>query len=173
MIWELSFVTDFQSGRMLMKSEVPNYDEKPEKPDSLNRNAEKAPDLLGKTFILYKAESISVITRGLFGTCWVAAFQRCTYQWRRSFKLARKEAAYHDSIIAMIHSVAEHNKQLCFLHVWGLGSLQLQLCTAGAFFLNLLLKVEVGYEDVPVFSFLALPFLAACHTENGAAVSFT
>lgn len=54
---------------MLMKSEVPNYDEKPEKPDSLNRNAEKAPDLLGKTFILYKAESISVITRGLFGTC--------------------------------------------------------------------------------------------------------
>lgn len=54
-----------------MKSEVPNYNLGSEKPDSLNQNAEKAPDLLGETFILHKAESVSVITRGLF----------CTLQW--------------------------------------------------------------------------------------------
>lgn len=32
---------------MLMESEEPNYDRSSKEPDSLNRSAEKAPDLLG------------------------------------------------------------------------------------------------------------------------------
>lgn len=66
----------------------------------------------------------------------------------------------------MIHSVAELEQQLCFFffffyvcEVWVLCS-----CSSaqlGLFFLNLLLKVEVGCEDVPVFSVFALQFLGA------------
>lgn len=54
-----------------------------------------------------------------------------------------------------------------FLRVSGLVSLQLQLCTAGVFkfFFTCFWRWR-WYEDVPVFSLMALPFLAACQTEN-------
>lgn len=68
----------------------------------------------------------------------------------------------------MIRSVAEHNKQLCFftcvrssfsaaaaVHSWGFLH----------FFFTCFWRWR-WYEDVPVFSFMALPFLAACQMEN-------
>lgn len=82
-----------------------------------------------------------------------------------AFIQVSQEGSSIDSIIAMIHSVAEHNKQLCFFTCVRSG-FSAAVHSWDFFFFNLLLKVEVGYEDVPVFSFLALPFLAACHTEN-------
>lgn len=80
-----------------------------------------------------------------------------------AFIQVSQEGSSIDSIIAMIHSFAEHNKQLFLMCVRSEFSAAVH---SWDFFFNLLLKVEVGYEDVPVFSFLALPFLAACHTEN-------
>lgn len=71
---------------------------------------------------MHEAESLSVITHGLFSRCWYTDIQRCTIsdskrELMETFIQICQEGKIMRTLIGMIHSSAEHNKQLCF-HIW-------------------------------------------------------
>lgn len=104
-----------------------------------------------------EAESLSVITHGLFCWCWYTDIQRCTVsdserELMAAFIQICQEGRIMRTLIGMIHSCAGHNKQLCF-HI----EVRLRSFAAATVRSCFPLPVQFwrlswGYEDVPVLS---------------------
>lgn len=101
---------------------------------------------------MHAAESLSVITRGLFCRCRYTDTWRCTEgnserEPMAAFTQICQEGRIMRTLIGMIHSHAEHNKQLCFPSLSEAAAATVHSCFSLPVRFR---RLSRGYEDVPV-----------------------